>query len=85
MAVASHRLNLLAATFFPIATISAIFSMHLSHGLDISDRPYFFRACSASGWSADFCCRKSSSPASTPRPKQPASQKAKRAAVRKGR
>ena len=34
MAVAGYRLNLLAATFFPIATIGAIFGMNLSHGLE---------------------------------------------------
>ena len=33
MAVSAHRLNLLAALFFPIATISAVFGMNLSHGL----------------------------------------------------
>lgn len=34
MAVSSHRLNLLAALFFPIATASSIFGMNLKHGLD---------------------------------------------------
>lgn len=34
MAVSSHRLNLLAALFFPIATASSIFGMNLTHGLD---------------------------------------------------
>jgi Mg2+ and Co2+ transporter CorA len=34
MAVASHRLNLLAALFFPIATASSIFGMNLNHGLN---------------------------------------------------
>jgi hypothetical protein len=33
MAVASHRLNLLVAFFFPIATLSAIFGTNLRHGL----------------------------------------------------
>ncbi|HUY87911.1 MAG TPA: CorA family divalent cation transporter [Pirellulales bacterium] len=33
MAVSAHRLNLLAAIFFPIATLSAIFGMNLEHGL----------------------------------------------------
>lgn len=33
MAVSAHRLNLLAAIFFPIATLSAIFGMNLNHGL----------------------------------------------------
>lgn len=34
MAVAAHRLNLLAALFFPIATIAAVFGMNLRHGLE---------------------------------------------------
>jgi len=34
MAVAAHRLNLLAAVFFPVATLSAIFGMNLAHGLE---------------------------------------------------
>ena len=33
MAVSAHRLNLLAAIFFPLATLSAIFGMNLEHGL----------------------------------------------------
>jgi hypothetical protein len=35
MAVAAHRLNLLAAVFFPVATLSAIFGMNLAHGLEV--------------------------------------------------
>jgi hypothetical protein len=42
MAVAAHRLNLLVATFFPIATVSAIFSMHLTHGLEEMKHPILF-------------------------------------------
>jgi hypothetical protein len=49
MAVAAHRLNLLAATFFPLATLSAIFGavfgmMHVNqdHGLDSIDTPALF-------------------------------------------
>ena len=34
MSLAGYRLNLLAATFFPIATIGAIFGMNLTHGLE---------------------------------------------------
>lgn len=34
MALASHRLNVLAAVFFPIVTISSIFGMNLPHGLE---------------------------------------------------
>lgn len=33
-ATSAHRLNLLAAFFFPIATLSAIFGMNLRHGVD---------------------------------------------------
>lgn len=34
MALAAHRLNLLAAIFFPIVTISSILGMNLARGLD---------------------------------------------------
>ena len=34
MAVASHRLNVLAAIFFPLVTISSIMGMNLARGLD---------------------------------------------------
>jgi hypothetical protein len=34
MALASHRLNLLAAFFFPIVTLCSIFSVSLKHGID---------------------------------------------------
>jgi hypothetical protein len=34
IAEAAHRLNLLAATFFPIATFSTVFGMNLGHGLE---------------------------------------------------
>lgn len=86
MAVASHRLNLLVATFFPIATLSAIFSMHLTHGLDVSEQPLFFWGLLGFGLLCGLVLSQivSRAPA-LPRPKQPASQKTKRAAVRKGR
>jgi Mg2+ and Co2+ transporter CorA len=42
MTVASHRLNLLAAMFFPIATLSAIFGMNLGHGLEQWSSPHTF-------------------------------------------
>lgn len=38
----AHRLNLLAALFFPIATVAAIFGMNLNHGLDTADTPWLF-------------------------------------------
>jgi hypothetical protein len=34
MSVATHRLNLLVAFFFPIATATAIFGANLKHGLE---------------------------------------------------
>jgi hypothetical protein len=34
MAKASHRLNVLAAFFFPLATLSAIFGVNMRHGLE---------------------------------------------------
>ena len=37
MAIAAHRLNLLVAFFFPIATLSAIFGMDLGHGMENLD------------------------------------------------
>lgn len=34
MAVSAHRLNVLAAFFFPLATLSAVFGVNLDHGLE---------------------------------------------------
>ena len=42
MAVAAHRLNILAAIFFPVATLSALFGMNLAHGLEDSATPLYF-------------------------------------------
>jgi Mg2+ and Co2+ transporter CorA len=42
MAVASHRLNVLVAMFFPIATVSAVFGMNLPHGLEQYSTPIAF-------------------------------------------
>jgi hypothetical protein len=36
MTVASHRLNVLAAIFFPLATMAALFGMNIHHGLEDS-------------------------------------------------
>ena len=36
MSVSAHRLNLLAAFFFPLATLSAIFGVNIPHGLERS-------------------------------------------------
>ncbi|MBX3434727.1 MAG: hypothetical protein KF847_15520 [Pirellulales bacterium] len=37
MAVSAHRLNVLVACFFPVATLAAIFGMNLRHGLEEVD------------------------------------------------
>lgn len=42
MAVASHRLNVLVAMFFPIATVSTVFGMNLPHGLEGFNTPLSF-------------------------------------------
>jgi hypothetical protein len=50
MAVQSHRLNLLVAFFFPLATLVAIFGSEMKHGLDayLPD-PYLFYTVTAVG------------------------------------
>ena len=42
MARSSHRLNLLVAFFFPMATLSAIFGVNLTHGFETSIAPLPF-------------------------------------------
>lgn len=42
MAVSAHRLNLLAAAFFPIATLAAVFGMNLPHGMEGWSTPAHF-------------------------------------------
>ena len=42
MAQAGHRLNVLAATFFPIATIATVFGMNLRSGLEDALPPTLF-------------------------------------------
>jgi Mg2+ and Co2+ transporter CorA len=42
MAVATYRLNVLAAAFFPVATLSTIFGMNLAHGLEAWSTPAHF-------------------------------------------
>jgi Mg2+ and Co2+ transporter CorA len=42
MANAAHRLNLLAAFFFPLATLCAIFGMDVQHDLDNVQPPFLF-------------------------------------------
>ncbi len=42
MAVAAHRLNILAALFFPIAALTAIFGVNLEHGWENTLAPWPF-------------------------------------------
>jgi len=42
MAVAAHRLNVLAAIFFPVGTLAAIFGMNLTHGFEQWNSPWAF-------------------------------------------
>ncbi len=42
MAVAAHRLNLLAAFFFPLATIAGLFGMEIRSGIEKLPEPYTF-------------------------------------------
>jgi hypothetical protein len=42
MAVSAHRLNLLAAFFFPLATLSALFGVNIRHGLEGVQPPIVF-------------------------------------------
>jgi hypothetical protein len=42
MAVSAHRLNLLAAFFFPLATLSALFGVNIRHGLEVVQPPIVF-------------------------------------------
>lgn len=44
MAVSSHRLNLLVAFFFPIATLCAVFGTNLKHGYEDAHSPWLFAA-----------------------------------------
>ena len=41
-AKASHRLNVLAAFFLPIATFAAVFGMNIHHGLEHFGSPWIF-------------------------------------------
>jgi hypothetical protein len=42
MSVAAYRLNVLAAVFLPLATLSAIFGMNLPHGLEVGNQSAYF-------------------------------------------
>ncbi len=49
MAVASHRLNIMAAVFFPLATLSAVFGTTLTDNWTWSESPYAFLLFVAGG------------------------------------
>lgn len=49
MATAAHRLNLLAAFFFPIAALTAVFGTNLQHGFETIHAPIPFFICLGSG------------------------------------
>lgn len=50
---ASHRLNILAALFFPLTAIASLFGMNLSHGLDM-ESPVFFWLILVAGCALGF-------------------------------
>jgi hypothetical protein len=54
MSVASHRLNVLAAFFFPIATLSAVFGVNLRHGWENVPPPGPFLIMLAAGLACGF-------------------------------
>ncbi len=47
--VASHRLNMLVAFFFPIATLTAVFGVNLEHGFEHKHSPHLFLGTIAIG------------------------------------
>ena len=49
MSVAAHRLNLLAAFFFPLATIAGLFGMEIRSGLEKLPEPHTFLVVIAVG------------------------------------
>lgn len=58
MSVAAHRLNLLAAVFFPITAISSVFGMNLTNGLDVLCNSSLFWAILGTGFSSGFLLTK---------------------------
>jgi hypothetical protein len=54
MAVAAHRLNILLALFFPLATVAAVFGMNFKHGLEETFAPWLFWILLAIFLSAGF-------------------------------
>ena len=73
MAIAGHRLNVLAAVFFPVVTIASIFGMSLKHGLEDVFSPILFWVVLLIGIVSGFVLKssiiKSPTPA-TARPKE---------------
>jgi Mg2+ and Co2+ transporter CorA len=57
MAVSAHRLNLLAAFFFPLATLAAVFGMNLTHGLERISGPIPFVVLLLVGLALGFALR----------------------------
>ncbi len=57
MAVASHRLNLLAAFFLPLATIASVFGMTLASGVDGDHEPWVFWGVVGGGVVLGFALR----------------------------
>lgn len=55
MAVSAHRLNLLAALFFPITALSAVFGMNLSSGIDALQGPGMFWLILLAGFLSGLC------------------------------
>ena len=54
MAVSAHRLNVLAAFFFPIITLCTIFSTNVKHGLEDVDAPWPLIGILAAGFLLGF-------------------------------
>ncbi|MCA9101930.1 MAG: CorA family divalent cation transporter [Pirellulales bacterium] len=52
MATAAHRLNVLAAFFFPIAALTAIFGVNMRHGFEDESAPWPFLVLVAAGFLA---------------------------------
>ncbi len=58
MSVASHRLNVLAAFFFPIATLSAVFGVNMQHGWENAPPPGPFLTMLAAGLACGFVLKR---------------------------
>jgi len=56
-AKAGHRLNLMAALFFPLATLAAVFGMNVQHPLHDVDGPWLFWLLVISGVGVGFFVR----------------------------